>query len=247
MIVGIILSLFLVALFFVSGVTANWEAIRQLEGPQASFLGAMIGLFGGVVTLLAGALVNAEINRRRDDRLRDEDARLVATALAAELNTNRALLCNGLLQFVRAEKKNEKVLSGDLQEIYAVNTAIFESLFDKIGHLPAETIENVLRTYAHINTGQKFFSAFQKVNIAIQERQHLLCMRVGSLMVLDCIDAARILQRYAGLPDSVGRFAPASADRLRMAVGGWTEAELFGLVGFPGLPEGFSTVMDTDG
>jgi hypothetical protein len=52
---------------------------------EAAFVGALIGSSIGLVALLLGALFNAELNRRRDDRLRREDRRAVATALRAEL------------------------------------------------------------------------------------------------------------------------------------------------------------------
>jgi hypothetical protein len=39
----------------------------------------------GLLALLLGALANAGLNRNRDDRLRREDHRAIATALRAEL------------------------------------------------------------------------------------------------------------------------------------------------------------------
>jgi hypothetical protein len=55
---------------------------------QATFLGWVVGF----ITLLVGALFNAHLNRRRDDRLRREDQRAVAAALRAELEGLRRTL-----------------------------------------------------------------------------------------------------------------------------------------------------------
>jgi hypothetical protein len=48
-----------------------WDWLGTLPQGQATFLGSFVGLFG--VT----ALVNAHLNRRRDDRLRAEERRSV--------------------------------------------------------------------------------------------------------------------------------------------------------------------------
>jgi hypothetical protein len=62
-----------------------WDWLSHLSQGQASFLGSLTGAAIGLIALLLGALFNAHLNRRRDDRLRREDQRAVATALRAEL------------------------------------------------------------------------------------------------------------------------------------------------------------------
>ena len=64
-----------------------WGWVGDLGQGQATVL----GLVGGFFTLVAGALINAGLNRRRDDRLRREDQRAVATALRAELEGLRRI------------------------------------------------------------------------------------------------------------------------------------------------------------
>jgi hypothetical protein len=58
-----------------------WQWLHDLQPGRATFLGWVVGF----VTLVGGALINAHLNRRRDDRLRKEDQRVVASALLAEL------------------------------------------------------------------------------------------------------------------------------------------------------------------
>jgi hypothetical protein len=65
-----------------------WQRLHDTSPGQPTFLGALIGF----LALLGGALFNAWLNRRRDDRLRREEQRAVATALRAELAGCREIL-----------------------------------------------------------------------------------------------------------------------------------------------------------
>jgi hypothetical protein len=58
-----------------------WDWLGTLPQGQATFLGSFVGL----AALLVAALVNAHLNRRRDDRVRAEERRSVGTALRADL------------------------------------------------------------------------------------------------------------------------------------------------------------------
>src|SRR4029453_9643961 len=72
-----------------------WDWLGTLSQGQAQFLGSVVGALVGLLALLLGALFNARLNRKRDDRLRAEERRSVATALRAELAGCRdALLRN---------------------------------------------------------------------------------------------------------------------------------------------------------
>ena len=62
-----------------------WQWLQTASQGQASFVGTLMGSFFGLLALLLGALANAGLNRNRDDRLRREDQRAIATALRAEL------------------------------------------------------------------------------------------------------------------------------------------------------------------
>jgi hypothetical protein len=69
-----------------------WQWLQTASQGQASFVGTLMGSFFGLVALLLGALFNAHLNRRRDDRLRREDQRAVTAALRAELEGLRRTL-----------------------------------------------------------------------------------------------------------------------------------------------------------
>jgi hypothetical protein len=62
-----------------------WDWVATLPSGSASFLGSLVGSGIGLIALLIGAFVNASLNRRRDERLREEDRLAVASTLYAEL------------------------------------------------------------------------------------------------------------------------------------------------------------------
>lgn len=76
---------FFVSVTIVAALTNNWDAIASLPESTAAFLGALAGVGGGLLAILAGALLNAHLNRKRDDRLRNVEIVAVTNALDAEL------------------------------------------------------------------------------------------------------------------------------------------------------------------
>lgn len=62
-----------------------WNWLGGLEGGAADFFGAVIGFVLGFLALVGGALINAHLNRRRDDRLQKAKERSVEAALYGEL------------------------------------------------------------------------------------------------------------------------------------------------------------------
>ncbi len=56
-----------------AAVTTYWQDIIAQPASAAAFLGALSGAGGGLLAIILGALLNAELNRRRDDQLRDQE------------------------------------------------------------------------------------------------------------------------------------------------------------------------------
>jgi hypothetical protein len=69
---------------------AEW--LEGLKGGAPTVVGAVIGSLLGFVTLVLGALFNAYLNRRRDDELRRTEAKGVAAAIRAELQSLEEIL-----------------------------------------------------------------------------------------------------------------------------------------------------------
>src|SRR4051812_48773426 len=68
--------------------------LQSLHGGAPPFLGALTGSLLGLLGILVGALFNANLNRKRDDRLRQQEALLVIVALRVELVGLRDSLIN---------------------------------------------------------------------------------------------------------------------------------------------------------
>jgi hypothetical protein len=124
-----------------SGTMWNW--IASLPPSSASFLGTLTGSGLGLIALLIGALFNAHLNRRRDDRLRGNDAHAVTSAIKAELSGIRETLthnADGL----------EKPEGGFLNPDIAHSVRVTPVLLQKLGLLDGETIREIIGIYVSI-------------------------------------------------------------------------------------------------
>jgi hypothetical protein len=125
-----------------------WQWLQTASQGQAAFVGTLTGSFFGLVALLLGALFNAHLNRRRDDRLRREDHRAVAAALRAELEGLRgtydanakAMSQEGFLQ------PDEQIQVPDL----AQSIRVMPEVVSKLGLLDETTISAVLKAYGMV-------------------------------------------------------------------------------------------------
>jgi hypothetical protein len=114
--------------------------IATLPQSTATFLGALTGSSIGLIAILIGALFNAHLNRRRDDRLRLDEARAVATALQAELAGWHRSLLNNAAELKKAE--NDFAVPD-----FASHETIKSELLSKLGLLDLETLRSVLDAY----------------------------------------------------------------------------------------------------
>jgi hypothetical protein len=121
-----------------------WGWVGGLKQGQATVL----GLVGGFFTLVVGALINAGLNRRRDDRLRREEQRGVATALRAELEGLRRTLSDAA-EAVSQEgylKPDEQVNVPDLTQ----SIQIMPEVISKLGLLDGTIISAVVDAYGMV-------------------------------------------------------------------------------------------------
>jgi gas vesicle protein len=122
-----------------------WQWLHTASQGEAAFVGTLTGSTIGLVALLLGALFNAELNRRRDDRLRKEDQRAVATALRAELEgLHRTLKENA--ETLRQDdyvKADQQVNVPDL----AQSIQIMPKVVSKLGLLDRRIIDAVITAY----------------------------------------------------------------------------------------------------
>ncbi len=105
----------MIVFFILAAVTTYWQAIIALPASAAAFLGALSGAGGGLLAIILGALINAELNRRRDDRLRREEGRSLALSLHGEM-----------LSVVDSYRRHQDLLVENLND-YTNGTGLFET------------------------------------------------------------------------------------------------------------------------
>ena len=132
----------------------DWVAVL---GPTlAVIVGAWLG-FGGVIR---GQRLNAQLARDRDDRLREQEARAMASALSAEIDclkvefdANRELYAEGM--------KDRLTLNREiLRSLVLPAPTIFDSVAPRLGLFPTELTLMVVSVYgAFAATGHKLTTA----------------------------------------------------------------------------------------
>ena len=117
--------------------------LNGLPTPTASFLGAMAGGGIGLVAVVAGALVNAQLNRNRDGRLRALERRSVATAFQAELMMFRDSLYRNASSAEENLDDESDMTGADPIQLVSVRT----SLGDKMSLLSSEAVRSIVNAY----------------------------------------------------------------------------------------------------
>jgi hypothetical protein len=124
--------------------TEFWKWLGQLPPSSASFVGTLTGSSLGLIALLLGALFNAHLNRKRDDRLRKEDARAVISALKAELSgISESLIRNA----DSLAKPDSDFVVPDI----AHSVRVMPVLLPKIGLLDVETTREVIGIFVSMD------------------------------------------------------------------------------------------------
>ncbi len=118
------------------------EWVGGLEPSAASFVGSVTGASLGLFALVLGALLNAQLNRNRDERLRRIDRRALAIALQSEL----VMLRGSLLE--NANSVDEGT-DDDLMEVPDPSQLcrVWPAVVDRVGLLKGATIQAVVRGY----------------------------------------------------------------------------------------------------
>jgi hypothetical protein len=119
-----------------------WGWLASLPPGSASFVGTLAGSSFGLLAILAGALVNAHLNRKRDDVQRDHERVALASALYAEFKgVHRSFTEN-------AEHLKSKPLDGEGGFfVPQPSTDLTPELLPKLGLLNTETIRKVMDAY----------------------------------------------------------------------------------------------------
>jgi hypothetical protein len=158
----------------------DWQLIESMRGVflwlqglspgSASFLGSFTGASIGLFVLLIGALFNAHLCRRRDDRVRRMEARAAATALSAELTgINQALMQNTASTEIQRPPPGGGYYVPDLSQ----GIRAYPHVLPKIGLFDSETIQVVLVAYVVVEQHCEVLAAWggtQAANAPIGRR-----------------------------------------------------------------------------
>jgi hypothetical protein len=120
-----------------------WQWLEGLQGGAPAFVGSLTGAAIGLIALVLGALFNAHLNRKRDDRLRREDTRSVAAALRAELDGIHSALVHNA---ERLESEKSGYVGPDIAHLIR----IMPEIMPKAGLLDTRTIREVVDAYTMI-------------------------------------------------------------------------------------------------
>jgi hypothetical protein len=121
-----------------------WQWLSNASQGQATFLGTLTGSSIGLIALLIGALFNAHLNRKRDDRLRREDQRAVAAALSAELVSWRDELQSSVTS-MRTTSIEPEVAKWSVP---ILARSLFPEMVSKLGLLSSTTIRSVIAAHS---------------------------------------------------------------------------------------------------
>lgn len=109
------------------------STLMALQPSVAAFLGAIVGATITMVSVIVGALFNAHLNRRRDDRIRKQEERTVANALLAELTMLRGSHSRAIAE--RQPQGNTMLIP-----VKEGPAEVYHALIDKIGHLDSSVL-----------------------------------------------------------------------------------------------------------
>jgi hypothetical protein len=127
--------------------TSFFDWIGKLPPSSASFVGTLTGSTFGLLAILAGAMFNAHLNRKRDDALRAADMRAVASALRAELEGIRQTLNTNAKKLTDTPPKPD---GGFLVPDLSHSIKVMPHVLPKIGLLKPDEIQAVIDAYVLI-------------------------------------------------------------------------------------------------
>lgn len=143
-----------------------WQALRDLQ----TGIGAAIGL----TAIVAGAILNAALVRRRDDRLRDEERKSLAAALAGEID---AIVAHEkqLLRATEGEidaNQTNAVFFDRVEKIFSVprDTRVYQSSLSKTGLLTPELAGDTIDFYAFFERANKATALAVDPNLSVKDR-----------------------------------------------------------------------------
>ncbi len=122
----------------------NWYA--ELKAWQTG-----LGAFGGLLAILAGAFYNAELNRQRDRELRDEEARGLATTLAANVRALHWSMSTSQYNMAVSLAEGATLTPTQIRGKCVPDSIIFPISTNNLGHFSIDLAISVVNFYGLIS------------------------------------------------------------------------------------------------
>jgi len=169
-----------------SGVNSYWNDIVSLPPSAAAFLGALAGAGGGLLAIILGALINAELNRLRDDRRRREETAALLKALASEMKVI-SISAKSNTEFLRAVEKEIPIAS--IRFIEPAKASVFEANADKIGWFPDQPRDKI------------YFAMLTREQVLLSVRAIVSTAKADNISEKNCGRLGNIFEKLAGAAD----------------------------------------------
>lgn len=187
------------------------EWVNTLSPSAAQFWGAVVGVGGGLTAILIGALVNAALNRRRDNRLRDIEGRAVAAAIRGELSSMKISIAEllpiwktGERMFSTVRRQQASFPGGigapidanEYAKLPPFHATIFEANASRIGLLGSDLAGAVTVVYTNYQVRSEIFE--QSFEMMAEDLPEHFTQQIawGKKFCKDCGDMERFLIEF---------------------------------------------------
>ena len=176
----------------------------ELKGWQGS-----IGSVLGFVALISGALFNFRLNRKRDERLRNEEIVSIACALYGEiviLRQSVARMANAVgYRYIRHGFHGDQPIDQHFVEQFAIHKPkLYLALASKVGMLQSQLALEVVQFYARVEEAETWLPRLQEDD----ERPYSYGVKYVLDPAIDAVigvtPALRIIENMAGIVDEAG-------------------------------------------
>lgn len=134
-----------------------WQTLKDMPVWIGAVIGAAIAGIFGFISLAGAALLNAHLNRRRDDRLRRQESRALASALLSELLTiipalvARKTAVDGFMNKLKKEPASRSWIYRTMN-FPSLMVSVYQSSLDRLGLLPPIIGSDIVFLYGEIDT-----------------------------------------------------------------------------------------------
>ncbi|ROT44998.1 hypothetical protein [Pusillimonas sp. NJUB218] len=112
---------------------------------MAEWVGALLGSLIGLIAILLGALYNAKLTRKRDDKIMNDEAKSIAAAIGAEMGVYTVMLCRLFMQArVPPEPGRSMAL---VRAMRAPDLMVWPELAGKVGVLGADLAGRTVKNW----------------------------------------------------------------------------------------------------